>query len=116
MWETITHSIQIQELQQVVLGDSNALLSQVEKIGSIIPPLKTLQDFNCFVDNNNLMDIHPRNGSFTWTNKRVGFAHNPTHLDRFLLSLDWKLSCSNISSDILSSPGSNHFPISLTLN
>ena len=69
LWETITHSIQIQELQQVVIGgDFNALLSQVEKIGGIIPPPKTLQDFNCFVDNNNLMDIHPRNGSFTWRN------------------------------------------------
>ena len=91
------------------------LLSQEEKTGGLVAPPKNLQDFNCFVDNNNLMDIHSKNGSFTWTNKRSGFAHIAARLDRFLLSHDWKLSCLDISLDILSLPGSDHFPISLSL-
>ena len=66
LWESITHSLQMQDQQQVVIGgDFNALLDQSEKIGGIIPPSKTLQDFNAFVDNNNLMDVHPNNGVFT---------------------------------------------------
>lgn len=113
--ENITHFIQVQDPQKTIIGgDFNALLSQEEKIVGVIPP-KNLQDFNCSVDNNSLMDIHPRNGSFTWTNKRSGFGHIAAHLDRFLLSHDQKLSYSDITSDILSLLGSDHFPISLTL-
>ena len=99
----------------VIGGDFNALLSQSEKIGGIIPPPKMLQDFNTFVDNNNLMDVNPNNGVFTWTNKRSGFANISTRLDRFLLSKDWRLSCLDISSKILTLPGSDHFPISISL-
>ena len=85
----------------VIGGDFNALLSQSEKTRGIIPPPKTLQDFNAFVDNNNLMDVHPNNGLLTWTNKRCGFANIATHLEKFLFSNDWKLSCSDISLEIL---------------
>ena len=71
LWNSITCSLQMQEQQQVVIGgDFNALLSQSEKIGGIIPPHKMILYFNTFVDNNNLMDVQPLNGSFTWTNKR----------------------------------------------
>ena len=62
------------------------------------------------------MDVHPNNGIFTWTNKRSGFANIAAHLDRFLLSKDWKLTCLDISSEILTFLGSDHFPISLNLN
>ena len=67
------------------------------------------------MENNNLMDICPSNGSYTWTNKRSRFAHIAARLDRFLLSLDWKISYLNISSEILSLLGSDHFPISLNI-
>ena len=87
-----------------------------KKTGGIIPPCKNLQDFNAFLDNNNLMDVNPINGVFTQTNKRSGFANIVARLDRFLLSKDWQLSCSDISSKILTLAGSDHFPISLNLN
>ena len=106
----------MQDQQQIVVGgDFNALLDQSEKSGGIIPPTKTLRDFNAFVDNNNLMDVFPFNGIYTWTNKRAGFANIAVRLDRFLISKDWQMSCSDISSDILAWPGSDHFPISLNL-
>ena len=31
----------------------------------VLSPPKMLQAFNAFVDNNNLMDVHPNNGVFT---------------------------------------------------
>ena len=66
LWESITQFLQLQDQQQIVIGgDFNALLAQSEKIGGIIPPSKILQDFNAFVDNNNLMDGNPINGVFT---------------------------------------------------
>ena len=117
LWESITHYLQMQDQQRTVIqGDFNALLDQSKKVGGIMPPSKTLQDFNAFVDNNNLMDVHPNNGAFTWTNKRSGFTNIAACLDRFLLYKDWKLTCSNISSDILNLPGSDHFPIFLSFN
>ena len=40
LWESITHSLQMQDQQQVVNGgDFNALLAHSKKIGGIIPPL-----------------------------------------------------------------------------
>ena len=116
LWVVITQFIQAQDSLQIIIGgDFNALLSQREKIGGIFPPPKTMQDFNYFVQNNNLMDVCPANGSFTWTNKRSGFAHIAARLDRFLLSQEWKLLNMVISSHILSVPGSDHFPISLNI-
>ena len=61
------------------------------------------------------MDVLLVNGSFTWTNKRSGFSNIAARLDRFLLSFDWKLSFLDISLDILTLLGSDHFPISLNL-
>ena len=58
LWNSITCSLQMKEQQQVVIGgDFNALLCQSKKTGGIIPPHKTILNFNAFVDNNNLMDV-----------------------------------------------------------
>jgi hypothetical protein len=91
-------------------------MTHEEKVGGICPPLKTIQDFAQFVENNDLMDVKPLNGKFTWTNRRAGFAQIAVRLDRFLLSHEWKLGRFQIQSDILSLPDSDHFPISINIS
>jgi hypothetical protein len=116
LWDNLTQLIQSQQSQLVIIGgDFNAVLSQSEKIGGISPPTKTIQDFSQFVDNNGLMDIPPIQGKFTWTNRRDGFAQIAVWLDHFLLSQEWKLQHVQLSSEILSFPESDHYPISLSI-
>ena len=90
-------------------------MNQNEKIGGISPPLRTIEDFTNFVDNNGLMDIPPSQGMYTWSNRRDGFAQIAVRLDRFLLSQEWKLQHFQITSDILPYPESDHYPITLSL-
>ena len=109
--------IQSQDSHLVILGgDFNAILNQNEKIGGIFPPIKTIQDFAQFFENNDLMDIQPSNGNFTWTNRRSGFAKIAVRLDRFLLSHDWKLGNFYFHIEILSAPKFDHFPIFINID
>ena len=43
-------------------GDFSALLSMSEKKGSICPPIKAIEHFSWFVEDNNLSDIFPTMG------------------------------------------------------
>lgn len=116
IWDALTQKIQSQQTQLIILGgDFNAVLNQNEKIGGISPPLRTIEDFTNFVDNNGLMDIPPSQGMYTWSNRRDGYAQIAVRLDRFLLSQEWKLQHFQITSDILPYPESDHYPITLSL-
>ena len=92
------------------------ILNQNEKVGGIFSPIKTIQYFAQFVENNDLMDIRPSNGKFTLTNRRSSFAQIVVRLDRFLLSHDWKLGNFCFHSKILSTPEFDHFPISINID
>lgn len=86
-WDQLPMLIQSQNSHQVILGgDFNAILNQNEKIGGIFPPIKTIQDFAKFVENNDLMDNRPSNGKFKWKNGRSSFAQVAARLDKFFLS------------------------------
>ncbi len=117
IWDKLSVLIQLQNSHQVILGgDFNSILNQNEKAGGICPLIKTIQDFAQFFENNDLTYIQPSNGNFTWTNRRSGFAQIAARLDRFLLSHKWKLGNFHIHSEILSSPKSDHFPISINID
>lgn len=107
----------MQNSHQVILdGGFNSILNQNEKVGGIFPPLKTIQDFLQFVENNDLVDIQSSNSKFTLMNKRFGLAQIVIHLDRFLLSHYWKLGNYHIQSDIFPILESDHFQIFLNIN
>ncbi|XP_059073464.1 uncharacterized protein LOC131874214 [Cryptomeria japonica] len=59
----------------IVAGDFNALLDIDEKVGGLRKPTKVMEDFQEFVSNCKLVDILPKNGRFTWTNRRLNFAN-----------------------------------------
>lgn len=44
-----------------------------------------MQDFVAFVHDNDLYDVVPQNGMYTWMNKRDGFLQIAERLDRFLI-------------------------------
>ena len=97
-------------------GDFNALLSMSEKKGGICLPIKTIQDFSSFVEDNNLSDIFLDNGLYTWTNRRIGFLEIAERLDRFLFSQSWKLLSFSFKSEILPFSIPDHFPVQLLIS
>lgn len=60
-----------------------------------------------------LVDIPPKNGLYTWNNRRGGENRIASRLDRFLISENILLEGTTVDSDILPSGGSDHWPIAL---
>lgn len=74
------------DLQQIVGGDLNLILGVREKKGWVQGnQAPNLYDF---IQKNALIDIAPRNGNFTWNDKRNGRDFVMERLHRFLVNED----------------------------
>ena len=62
------------------------------------------------------MDLGWSGPSFTWTNKRKGFAHIKERLDKAVGNAEWRIEFPDVMIQVLSAVGSNHSPLLLTLN
>lgn len=82
----------------------------------VFSPHRAMIDFGSFMGDNNLLDIVPQNGLFTWTKRRSRFLYITVRLDQFLISQNWKLLDFTIQSEILPLLGSDHFPIQLQVS
>ena len=117
LWVVLTNLIQQErEMNFILGGDFNALLSMTGKKGGICAPIRTIQGFSSFVEDNNLSDIFPYNGLYTWTNRRIGFLEIAERLDRFLFSQSWNLLSFSLKSEILPFAISDHFPVQLLIS
>lgn len=117
LWNLLSDKLQSTNVENCILvKDFNAILVESEKKGGIQRLGTSQKDFQYFVDNNHLMDIIPKNGTFTWTNRRTGFTSIAERLDRFLMVGNWLGQNHLIESSILSLVGSDHSPICLTID
>eukprot|EP00253_Pinus_taeda_P028466 PITA_28466 len=96
-------------------GDFNMITSLMEKKGGLRKLNRDGEQFKDFIDNANLVDVYPKQGSFTWNNRRGGEHLISSRLDRFLVSENLLLDGRNLESSILPSGGSDHWPISLVI-
>ncbi|XP_057826906.2 uncharacterized protein LOC131038486 [Cryptomeria japonica] len=117
LWALLSNKLQNITMGSCVFaGDFNAILASNEKKGGIQRIGMAQKDFQDFVDKNQLLDIVPKNGTFTWTNRRTGFTEIAKRLDRFLVASDWLAQNLILESVILPLIGSNHFPICLNVS
>jgi len=95
-----------------VAGDFNIILDSKEKRGSIImdPFREICEDI---ISNWDLIDVVPKKGRFTWTNKRQGREDIVARLDKFLIKSDLLLENFVFNSTIVSNGISYHKTISL---
>ncbi|XP_059066679.1 uncharacterized protein LOC131857910 [Cryptomeria japonica] len=100
----------------VFADDFNAILASNEKKGGIQRIDMALKNFQDFVDKNQLMDVSPKNGTFTWKNRHTGFTKIAERLDRFLVAGDWLAQNLILESTIIPLIGSDHFPICLNVS
>lgn len=62
--------------KMILGGYFNAIINNSDKRGGIIIKAnRTMQDFQSFIEDNELYDVVPRNGFFTWNNRRIGFTN-----------------------------------------
>ena len=62
------------------------------------------------------MDIKPKQGRYTWTNKRKGVNHITARLDRFLVQISLLLEGNLLQSQILANLAFDHKPTLLSLH
>eukprot|EP00253_Pinus_taeda_P035656 PITA_35656 len=97
-------------------GDFNMITSLMEKKGGLRKLNRDGEKFKEFIDNTHLVDVYPKQGNFTWNNRRGGENLISSRLDRFLVSENLLLDGRNLESSILPSGGSDHWPISLIID
>eukprot|EP00253_Pinus_taeda_P023359 PITA_23359 len=96
-------------------GDFNMITSLLEKKGGFRKLNRDGEAFIGFIDNARLVDVYPKQGKFTWNNRRGGERLISSRLDRFLVLESLILDGTVIESNILPSGGSDHWPISLVV-
>eukprot|EP00253_Pinus_taeda_P030838 PITA_30838 len=85
----------------------------LEKKGGLRKLNRDVEAFTDFIETVKMVDIHPKNGLFTWNNRRGGDRLIASRLDRFLISESIIMDGIIVESDILPIGGSDHWPISL---
>lgn len=86
LWQKLSGRLELSRDEKgIIIGDFNTILNAQENMGGLQRITMVQRNFQSFVDNNQLMDIIPRNGLLTWTNKRDGFTNIAERLVIFLM-------------------------------
>lgn len=99
----------------ILAGEFNVTLTSREKRGESIirdPFREACEDT---INGGDLMDIPPKKGIFTWTNKRQGNDNITTRLDRFLVQSDLMIEAIELNSHIIANGTYDHKPITLEI-
>jgi exonuclease III len=97
-------------------GDFNMITGLEEKNGGNRSLGNDNMLFNRTIGLLNLIDVETDNGLFTWSNRRSGAQHVSSRLDRFLISEAIMMDGLAWNATVIDTPGSDHWPILLTLN
>ena len=102
--------------ENLILGeDLNLIHKSKEKRGGIFQPDPNRDVLEGIIEQCNLLDIPPKNGKYTWDNKRLGKANIKERLDKILIRDNMVASYSKVSSKIIPSPALNHKSVSIEL-
>lgn len=74
---------------------------------------KAMRVFQGFISELEVIVYIPKNGEFTWTNRREGFTRIVERLDRFLVGLEWMTDVICCEFIILPFSTSDHYLIML---
>lgn len=81
-WESISQIGHSFVGPSMIIGDFNAILSQVDKSGGRPFASSSSDPFFSFVHSNALVDLGFVGNPFTWNNQRLGVANIKERLDR----------------------------------
>ena len=115
-WDKILDTIQKNDINKgIIMGDFNTPLLDDKKLGGMAPNLDNKLDLSNFINSLAFKDMDLLGGRFTWSNRCIGVDCTQVYLDRVLISPVW-LQSSLCRLSLLPRVGSNHSPISLSIN
>ncbi|GLJ41137.1 hypothetical protein SUGI_0852050 [Cryptomeria japonica] len=90
LWNEIKNQMENVGFERVIMaGDFNSLLELDDKVGHLRKCTQVMEDFRLLIDGMWVMDIVPKNGKFTWTNRRQNFSNISERLDSFFVGKFW---------------------------
>ena len=116
-WSTLEASIEEeQDNNLIIAGDLNLVLHANEKRGGNFTPDPFRNRLESIMQEQDLVDMRPKNRRYTWSNRRIGIGNIMERLDRFLISIAYLSTFTTGQSNILNNSTSDHYPITLTLH
>ncbi|KAF7807376.1 reverse transcriptase [Senna tora] len=114
-WQKLTTFSQETQLPWLLLGDFNQVLCHSEKL-SVNCKIPGVEDFENFLHDACLVNLHPQGNWFTWTNGRVGEGAVWERLDRALCNVAWLTVYPQTSVFCLPIYTSDHSPFVVLLH
>lgn len=99
----------------LTFGDYNEIITTKEKFGGKKHSSKRMHDFNCLLNDCNLLDLGFNGPKYTWSNYRKSNL-NLERLDRFLANPSWIAHFPNNIVTHLPRTTSDYCPIMINLN
>ncbi|KAK9042415.1 hypothetical protein V6N11_017490 [Hibiscus sabdariffa] len=96
-----------------IIGDSNIVASQDEKLGGLPYDLAQANWFLNFLDECQLMELPIKGGSFSWSNKQCEENNILEKLDRIMFSSEWSDYFPRATGIFEVAIGSDHSPLIL---
>ncbi|KAK8544996.1 hypothetical protein V6N12_025851 [Hibiscus sabdariffa] len=110
-WESMTNLRSCPGDRWLVIGDTNVVASQEEKIGGAPFNPSDARHFYEFVDSLGLLELPISGGNFTWSNHRSDEDSILEKLDRALCSFEWSSLFPKAIGVLDVAMGSDHAPI-----
>eukprot|EP00253_Pinus_taeda_P017813 PITA_17813 len=104
-----------QDTNLILAGDLNLVLHANEKRGGTFTADPLRNQLEHIMQEQELVDIKPKNRLYTWSNRWLGAGNIMERLDRFLINISYLSSFATGQSNILNNSTSDHYPITLTL-
>ncbi|KAK8563616.1 hypothetical protein V6N12_035761 [Hibiscus sabdariffa] len=116
LWTNMSKLRKANEVKWCILGYTNMVISQEEKLGGL--PIDSNQA-NCFMEfmnDTSLMELPLKGGNYTWSNRRKNEDNILEKIDRRLFSLEWNSLFPKSSGVLDAAIESGHCPITLILH
>jgi len=108
-WSTVKETlIEVQNGKVILGGDLNLVQNIEEKFGGSYHADPSREALEAIMEHHKLIDIPPRNGKYTWSNKRVGKSNIKERLDRILVQENIASGFNSTRAKILHTMTSNH--------
>lgn len=108
LWDLI-HNVDCDADPWLIGSDFNAIRTNDEKIGGIIPPSRVKHDFNTVIHDSDLLEVPFDGPKFSWYNGRQGLRRIWACLDRILVNQNFKDKFPLVSMSYLDRASSYHY-------
>ncbi|CAN1269326.1 LINE-1 retrotransposable element ORF2 protein [Linum perenne] len=89
VWNAILNLNRDPDKPWCLVGDFNAIRHQEEKEGNRPPNMRSMREFNSFVNEASLVDMEYTGARFTWSNNQEGADEVKQRIDRGLCNISW---------------------------